>query len=298
MDRGTLSARPIFGLANCVDARGHKPREPMRRHYHHETAYCDGTRVVTRHGGHGLWSVEMNRARTSDGGGVTLASLAGKFASKGSGSYTICFGASLSATVDCASSPHQEVPFNMTAVAHGTRDAAGNSCGVTALTITPTDARVFGTYFTRLNFARTNVSNTISFDPTTGSGSSSFNQYRGGRCVGAVFDSTGAVLTGTGMQSFMVSDSGNRIDNIVTSFSMVTSPFGVAGSMKETMPAIKDHFHQRVGLRAEVGCVSSSPKRKIERAIVAKVKLGSHAASQAGIIAERPSEDVSPSASQ
>jgi len=46
-------------------------------------------------------------------------------------------------------------------------------------------------------------------------------------------------LTGTGTQSFMVADSGNRIDAIVTSFSMVTSPFGVAGSMKETMPAIK-----------------------------------------------------------
>ena len=85
--------------------------------------------------------VEMNRARTSDGGGATLASLAGKFASKGSGSYTICFGANLS-TVDCASSPHQEVPFNMTSVAHGTRDAAGDSCGVTALTLAPTDARV------------------------------------------------------------------------------------------------------------------------------------------------------------
>lgn len=180
--------------------------------------------------------VEMNRARTGDGGSATLASLAGKFALKSSGSYTICFGASRS-TVDCASSPHQEVPFNMTAVAHYIRDAAGNSCGVTALTITPTDARVF--HFTRLNFASTAVSTTTSFDPTTGSGSDNVSQYHGGRCVGAAFDSTGAILTGTGTQSFMVSDSGNRIDAIVTSFSMVTSPFGVAGSMKETMPAIK-----------------------------------------------------------
>jgi hypothetical protein len=180
--------------------------------------------------------VEMNRARTGDGGSATLASLAGKFALKSSGSYTICFGASRS-TVDCASSPHQEVPFNMTAVAHYIRDAAGNSCGVTALTITPTDARVF--HFTRLNFASTAVSATTSFDPTTGSGSDNVSQYHGGRCVGAAFDSTGAILTGTGTQSFMVSDSGNRIDAIVTSFSMVTSPFGAAGSIKETMPAIK-----------------------------------------------------------
>ena len=169
----------------------------------------------------GCGPVEMNRARTSDGGGVTLASLAGKFKTRGSGSYTICFDANLS-MVDCAASPHQEVPFNMTAVAHNIRDAAGNSCGVSALTLTPTDARVFGTYFTRLNFASTAVSTTTSFDPTTGSGSASVSQYHGGRCVGAAFDSTGAILTGTGTQSFMVSDSGDRIESIVTSFSTVT----------------------------------------------------------------------------
>jgi hypothetical protein len=107
------------------------------------------------------------------------------------------------------------------------------------VTLTPTDARVFGTYFTRLNFASTSFSTTTSFDPTTASGSASVSQYYGGSCAGAAFDSTGAILTSTGTQSFMVSDSGNRIDAIVTSFSMATSPFGVAGSMKETMPAIK-----------------------------------------------------------
>src|SRR5713101_7898481 len=74
--------------------------------------------------------VGMSQPQASDGG-VTLASLAGKFASKGSGSYTLCFGTSFSELVDCASSPHQEVPFNVTLVAHNIRDAAGNSCGVT-----------------------------------------------------------------------------------------------------------------------------------------------------------------------
>src|SRR6266851_3943626 len=68
--------------------------------------------------------VGMSQPQANDGG-VMLASLAGKFASKGSGSYTLCFGTSLSALVDCASSPHQEVPFNVTTVSHGTRDAAG-----------------------------------------------------------------------------------------------------------------------------------------------------------------------------
>src|SRR5712692_1260648 len=181
--------------------------------------------------------VGMSQPRASDGG-VTLASLAGKFASKGSVSYTLCFGTSFSALVDCASSPHQEVPFNVTAVAHNIRDAAGNSCGVTNLTLT--DASVYGTKFpARINFTSTNVSTTTSFDPATGSGSSSVSQYRGGRCNGAVFDSTGAALVSTGTQSFMVSDSGNRIDTIITSLSFVTSPFGVPGMLKETMPLIK-----------------------------------------------------------
>ncbi len=90
-----------------------------------------------------------------------------------------------------------------------------------------------------MNNTRNNVSTTTSFDPATGSGSSSFSQYRGGRCIGAVFDSTAAVLTGTGTQSFMVSDSGSRMDTIVTSFSVVTNPVGVPGMLKETMPMIK-----------------------------------------------------------
>jgi hypothetical protein len=184
--------------------------------------------------------VEMKRARTSDGGAATLASLAGKFASKGSGSFTLCFGEGSTTEVDCASAPHEEVPFKLTAVAYNILDAAGNSCGVTTSTIALTD-QVSGATFpaavniTRLNFTRTNVSTTTSFDPTTGSGSSSFSQYHGGRCAGAGFDSTGAILTGTGTQSFTVHDSGNRIENIVTTFSVVTSPFDVAGSVKDTI---------------------------------------------------------------
>jgi hypothetical protein len=129
--------------------------------------------------------------------------------------------------------------FNLTALSHGSRDAAGNSCGVTTLTNEPVYGTISPAFRARINNTRTNVSTTTSFDPATGSGSSSFSQYRGGRCVGAVFDSTGAVLTGTGTQSFMVSDSGNRMDSIVTSFSVVTSPFGLAGELKETMPLIK-----------------------------------------------------------
>ena len=186
----------------------------------------------------GCGPVRMSQAR-ANGGGVTLASLAGKFTSKGSGSYTACFNESFTTVVDCASAPHHEVRFKLTTVSHGTFDAAGNSCGVTAVTTAPRGPPPvpYGIYGMR--FYETNVSTITSFDATTGSGSSSFSQYRGGRCNGAVFDNTGAILTGTGTQSFMVSDSGNRIETIVTSFSGVTGAFGVAGMIKETMPLIK-----------------------------------------------------------
>jgi hypothetical protein len=184
--------------------------------------------------------VRMSQAQAGDGG-VTLASLAGKFETRGGGSFTLCFNESFTEAVDCASAPNQEVQFKLTSVAHGTRDAAGNSCGVANVSSTPLYVTKFPgrVNLTRINFTRTNVSTTTSFDPTTGSGTASFRQYHGGSCVGAAFDSTGAILTDTGTQSFMVSDSGNRINNIVTSLSFVTSPFGVPGMLKETTPMIK-----------------------------------------------------------
>jgi hypothetical protein len=161
---------------------------------------------------------QVRNQAPANGGGVTLASLAGKFETRGSGSYTVCLNASFSAPVDCASASHQEMPFNLTSVAHVTRDAGGNSCAVTTLTNEPAYGTISPAFRARINNTRTNVSTTTSFDPATGSGSSSFSQYRGGRCIGAVFDSTGAVLTGTGTQS---------LETIITSFSVVTNPFGV-----------------------------------------------------------------------
>jgi hypothetical protein len=187
--------------------------------------------------------VRMSEPPASDGG-VTLASLAGKFETRGSGVYTLCFRENFTEEVDCASAPHEEVPFKLTAVSHNIRDAVGNSCAFTTMTGAPTDVLAYSAKYAswnlaKISFTRTNVSTITSFDPTTGSGTESLNRYAGGRCNGAVFDSTGAFLTGTGTQSFMVSNSGNRIETILTSFSMVTSPFSVAGSMKETMPVNK-----------------------------------------------------------
>ena len=159
---------------------------------------------------------------------VTLASLAGEFAGRGSGFVTLCFspGPALP-LISCSSvSPvPTPVPFNQTGIFHRTGDAAGNFCGV----ITVTTAPVFGTKFPA--GVSTNIQvGTTTFDPTTGSGTQSFSRYHGGTCSGAVFDSTGATKVGTTTSSFVVSDSGDRIESIITSFSTVTSAVSVAGS--------------------------------------------------------------------
>jgi hypothetical protein len=179
----------------------------------------------------------MSRAQAGDGG-VTLAKLAGKFETRTSGSVTVCYNESFTEAVDCASALHQEVQFKLTSVGHGTRDAAGNACGVTSVSsaLTGTAVAVYAAKFpNRMNVQRTTVSTTTSFDPTTGSGTASFRQYREKSCNGAGFDTTGAVLAATGTASFMVSDSGNRIETIVTSISYVPSSFSIAGSFKETV---------------------------------------------------------------
>jgi len=172
--------------------------------------------------------VGMSQPQAS-GGDVTLASLAGKFETRGSGVYTLCFRENFTKKVNCASAPHEEVPFKLTVVAHNVRDAAGNSCAFTTLTGAPTDVLAYSAKYAswgllKINFTTTNVSTTTSFDPATGSGTESLNRYAGGRCNGAVFDSTGAILEGTGTQSFMVSDSGNRIETIITSFRVASTP--------------------------------------------------------------------------
>ena len=157
--------------------------------------------------------------QAQDDEGVTLASLAGKFAGRGGGFVTICFSpGSVLPLISCSSvSPLAvAVPFYENVITHQTRDAAGNSCGVSIESY----ARVLGTKNPAGTQMRTNVG-TSSFDPTTGSGTTNFSRYKGGSCIGAAFDSTGATLTSTGTNSFVVSDSGNRIEFIWTSYTSI-----------------------------------------------------------------------------
>ena len=54
------------------------------------------------------------------------------------------------------------------------------------------------------------------YDPATGVGDAPGKNYTGGTCKGAIFDSTGATLTGSFTIHFVVSDNGKRIDDFAT----------------------------------------------------------------------------------
>ncbi len=170
-----------------------------------------------------------------DEGGVTLASLAGKFAGRSNGFVTICLSAGVPISCSSVSPVPTAVAFNVTEIEQITSDAAGNSCAVSTSTAAP----VSGTTFPALvNTPVTTVRTNTSFDPTTGSGTESASQYFGGHCNGAVFDMTGATKVATFTDSFDVSDSGNRIEVIVDTFNAVG---GIIEGLVDSGTFIRQH---------------------------------------------------------
>ena len=166
---------------------------------------------------------QVTVSQAQDNQGVTLASLAGNFAGRGGGFFTFCLNGAAQISCDSVAPVPSLVPFNQTQISQQTRDAAGNGCEV----FTRTYAPVSGTIDAANVATPQRVFTNMSFDPTTGSGQADFSQYRGGSCIGAVFDNKGgtATLVATGTANYIVSDSGNRIEFILTGFTQV----GVAG---------------------------------------------------------------------
>src|SRR5260370_7507617 len=102
-----------------------------------------------------------------DEGGVTLASLAGKFAGRSNGFVTICLSAGVPISCSSVSPVPTAVAFNTTEIVQITSDADGNSCAVTTSTAPP----VSGTKFPPLvNTPLTPLHPTTPFEPTTDPG--------------------------------------------------------------------------------------------------------------------------------
>jgi len=64
----------------------------------------------------------------------------------------------------------------------------------------------------------TGVRTLTDYDPATGTGDWAFTTYTGGKCNGASFDNTGATVFTSGVEHFAISERGQRVDDVVTSF--------------------------------------------------------------------------------
>jgi len=154
---------------------------------------------------------------------VPLRKLAGTYANTAQGSAFLCFvNAPPYPLAACGSTGSIGVPIAILQVGAITYDTKGNSCA----TLTETDndlpvgASPPGVFVFRV------AGKIASYDPTTGTGDTSFTQYVGGQCQGASFDSTGATAINTGTYHFAVSNNGKRIDGVLTS---VINPVGAIG---------------------------------------------------------------------
>jgi hypothetical protein len=108
------------------------------------------------------------------------------------------------------------ITLNIIEVGSSVRDGSGNACGThTAVvnTVPPSAAAP-------IVVPVTHVMKVIHYDPNAGTGDMSLNEYSGGTCNGAIFNSAGASQVVTGILHFAISDGGTRVDSIVTSLSL------------------------------------------------------------------------------
>jgi hypothetical protein len=132
-------------------------------------------------------------------------------------------GAELSCSPTC-------VVLNVIEAGQTVRDSAGNGCG-THVAVANLSPPVQAPPFV---VPVTHVFKVTKYDPTTGIGDQTLTEYSGGTCNGAIFNSAGATQSVTGTLHFVVSEGGNRIDNVVTSLAVIgVNTFGYSITFTE-----------------------------------------------------------------
>ena len=162
-----------------------------------------------------------SRAMAGNGKGVSLASLAGGYASTVQGSLALCLDSATFDEIPCDGAA-LVIPFSDISVGNVTYDTKGNSCGtyvqvVTSLPPAATPPNV-------VSF--TSQGNVTKFDQAAGAIDAAFTTYVGGKCNGSVFDGTGATIQSTGTGHGILSAKGTRTDGIFTS---LADPAGGVG---------------------------------------------------------------------
>jgi hypothetical protein len=159
----------------------------------------------------------------------------GQFAGTLQGSFALCLNPNNpSVGESCSTAGALVVPLNFLANGITTLDEKGNGCGTYTEVDTPLPPNASMPTVTANEHP---VATLLDYDPTTGTGDSSFTVYIGGSCTGATFDSTGATQISTGADHFNVSQDGNRSDFIFTKLSVPVGSFSISGTfLRQTKP--------------------------------------------------------------
>jgi hypothetical protein len=155
-------------------------------------------------------------------GGIPLP--VGQFSITVQGSLASCVNSGGTAE-PCNTSGVVVVPLGLAEAGIVIRDQTGNACSshTSVASTVPVGAAPPTVLMQNTKIAL------INYDPMTGTGDASFAEYVGGACKGATFDATGATQTTSGTLHFVVTEDGNRIDEIITSVSSVPGPSSFGG---------------------------------------------------------------------
>lgn len=140
------------------------------------------------------------------------------------GSVAQCFNSS-NAPEACSTSGAAVVAFSVLQLGHITY-SSGNGCAIVLIVSNslPPNASP-----PRVASTVTGTVKITDYDPTTGIGTSSFTYYSGGSCSGSNFNSAGATEISFGTLQFVVTDGGNKVEEVVTQ--LEGSPTNNVGSV-------------------------------------------------------------------
>jgi hypothetical protein len=166
----------------------------------------------------GVFAAIGGQRATAGGNGIPT----GHFANTTVATLAVCLNPTTFVLESCSSKGALVYPISFTAVGSENRDTKGACVARTNLSspLPPSTSPPI------VDSKAHEVVIVTDYDPTTGVGDATFTNYDGGRCIGANFDSTGATLTGGGIEHFVVSQEGTRIDGTTTSLTDPTNSYG------------------------------------------------------------------------
>jgi hypothetical protein len=181
----------------------------------------------------GLASLVMMLAlHSSASADLSLAALQGSYSATGQGSFSACLLPPNYTEVPCSTSGALPFPFSYAGTGQVTVGSSGAACS----TSTAVAANLPPGAPPPLVAVDHEVLTVTDYDATTETGDISSKAYLGGKCNGAAFDPTGAMLYNSFTYHFAVTENGKRWDLVVTHW---TDPQGGAAQIVATTTLLR-----------------------------------------------------------